>query len=188
MKIKPMLLLALLMLYSCRQNYTPKPAGYLRIDYPEKNYSMFRGAGPYEFKYPVYAKVLPNTAENSEPYWYDVYFPGFDGTIHLSYKRINNNLSEYIADTRTLVYKHTSRADGIVEIQFLDTADKRYGIIYDLQGEVASPVQFFVTDSTEHFLRGSLYFNTTPNRDSLDPVIDFVRKDIEYMVESVKWK
>jgi len=174
--------------FSCDRNYTPKPAGYLKVNYPEKEYTLFTDAEPFEFEYPVYAEVLPNRSGNAEPYWYDINFPEYKGTIYLSYKQLHDDVDAYIEDTRTLVYKHASRSDGIVEIPFMDPENRRFGILYELSGNVASAVQFFLTDSTEHFLRGSLYFETTPNRDSLNPIINFVEKDIRHMIETVRWK
>ncbi len=181
-------LAAFLLLLSCGRNYTPKPSGYVRVHYPEKQYTLFDEGAPFTFEYPVYAKVVPDPSKNSEPYWYNVVFPEYKATIHLSYKKVDHNVMDYISDSRDLVYKHTSRAEGIEELPYIDSAGNKYGIIYDLEGNVASEVQFFLTDSVEHFLRGALYFRTTPNRDSLNPVVQFVRQDIVHLVETVKWK
>ena len=179
--------LLMLLLAAC-QNPTPKPMGYVKVVYPEKNYTRFDEGGPYAFEYPSYAEVREDRGKQTEPWWYDIRFPMYDASIHLSYKPVNNNVDEYIEDSRVLVYKHTPRAEGINEKPFLDTAHNRYGIIYDLEGNVASAVQFFVTDSARHFVRGSLYFRTKPNRDSLNPVIRFLRKDIEHFIETITWK
>lgn len=181
-------ILLLLLLTACNGNYTPRPAGYPRVVYPEKEYTRFTDDAPFSFEYPVYADVVPDRGDNSEPFWYNIEFPDFRAEVHLSYKPVENNLNAFIEDSRTLVYKHASRSDGINELPVIDTMHHRYGILYDLKGDVASGVQFFVTDSTNHFLRGSLYFNTTPNRDSLNPVIRFVREDIVHMIETLEWK
>jgi gliding motility-associated lipoprotein GldD len=177
-----------LILFSCDRSYTPKPDGYLRVNYPKKEYILFDQADPYNFEYPVYFEIVPNNSRIAEPFWYDMKIPDFKGTIYLSYKSLENNVDAYIEDTRALVYKHASRSDGIVEIPFMDTANKRYGILYELDGNVASSIQFFLTDSIHHFLRGSLYFDTAPNRDSLNPIINFVKEDIEHLIETVQWK
>ena len=186
--ILKILLVFVVILTACDRNYVPKPEGYLRVVYPEKAYQTFNEAKPYSFEYPAYARVEKHKSKATEPYWYDLEFPDFNGTIYLSYKQIDGDIRDYIQDTRTLVYKHASRSDGIDEIPFLDTVNRRYGILYDLRGNVASPVQFFLTDSTRHFLRGSLYFNATPNRDSLNPIINYIRQDIDHLMESVRWK
>jgi gliding motility-associated lipoprotein GldD len=180
-------ILLVFFLSACNGNYTPKPAGYPRVVYPEKAYTLFDADAPFSFEYPVYARMVPYRS-NSEPYWYNMEFPALNGEIHLSYKPVDGNLNDYIEDSRSLVYKHAARSDGINELPMIDTLHKRYGILYDLKGNVASAVQFFVTDSAEHFLRGSLYFNTTPNRDSLNPVIAFVREDIVHLIKTLEWK
>jgi gliding motility-associated lipoprotein GldD len=178
----------LLTAFSCDRGYTPKPAGYIRVHYPEKEYVLFDEPGPFAFEVPVYADVLPADSKSAEPYWYDLKFPEYRGTVHISYKPVDGDVEGFIEDTRTLVYKHTSRADGILEVPFVDSENRRFGILYELGGSVASPVQFFLTDSTSHFLRGSLYFNAIVNRDSLNPIIRFVKQDIEHLIETVRWK
>jgi gliding motility-associated lipoprotein GldD len=188
MRGKLLWIFLLLVSFSCDRSYTPKPTGYPRVWYPEKEYALFDEAKPFEFEIPVYTEVVPHSSKRAEPYWYDISFPDFQGTLYLSYKRLDGDVKKYIEDTRTLVYKHASRSDGIQEIPFLDDSGRRYGILYDLAGDVASPVQFFLTDSTDHFLRGSLYFNASPNSDSLRPVVRFVKEDIEHMIETVRWK
>ena len=172
---------------SCDRSYTPKPAGYLRIDTPEKAYRIYDSQPYYRFEIPVYARVVEDHRPG-ESGWINLVVPQVNATIHLSYKPVQGNLGDYITDSRTLAYKHTVKADGIEETPFMDRADKRFGMIYDLSGDVASSVQFFITDSTTHFLRGSLYFNCPPNRDSLNPVIDFMREDILHLIETTAWK
>lgn len=180
---------AVLILYtcSCRQDYTPKPRGYMKIDYPTKNYILFDEGAPFTFNYPDYAQILPDKSKNAEPYWYNILFPDFDGTIYLSYKKVDKNLSVFIDDSRSLAYKHSIKAEAIDESLVSKPEIPLYGIIYDLKGNTASSLQFFLTDSTRHFLRGSLYFNTTPEKDSLGPVIAFIRQDVEELIKSFKW-
>jgi len=182
------LALSVLIMPACDRSYTPKPMGYVRVHYPEKKYTLFDSAAPFRFEVPEYTEVVPSTSANAEPWWYNIRYPEYNGTIHLSYKNPGDHVDELIGDTRTLVYKHSSQADGIVEIPYVDTSRRKYGILYELKGNVASAVQFFLTDSTEHFLRGALYFRTTPNRDSLNPVINFVEEDIEHLMETLEWK
>ncbi len=173
---------------SCHESYTPKPRGYLRVKYPEKQYHSFDTNAPFSFMYPVYAQVIPDTNANAEPYWYNILFPGLNATIFLSYKPVKKNLQKYIEDSRTLVYKHTIKAEAINESLIRDDSSHVYGIMYDLKGNTASSLQFFVTDSTRHFLRGSLYFNVEPNKDSLAPVIAFIRQDVVHLINTLQWK
>ncbi len=187
----PMLLLLpvlLLLSTSCRQSFTPKPEGYLRIDYPEKTYQIYDDQEFFSFEIPGYARVEIDSGPRGQEGWLNVAIPELNGKIHLSYKPVEENLTAYITDCRELVYKHTVKAQEIEETPFIEREDRRFGMVYDLKGDVASAVQFFITDSTNHFLRGSLYFNVRPNRDSLNPVIEFLREDIIHLIETTEWK
>ena len=181
-------LVLLLLSSSCKQTYTPKPAGYLKISYPEKAYQLYDDQEFYQFEIPSYARVEIDSGPRSEEGWINLAIPQLNGKIHLSYKPVDDHLNALITDCRELVYKHTVKAHGIEETPFIQRDQKRFGMIYDLKGDVASAVQFFITDSTDHFLRGSLYFNCQPNRDSLNPVIEFLREDILHMIETTQWK
>lgn len=173
---------------ACRENFTPKPRGYFRIEFPEKAYVPFDTTFPYQFEYPVYARVVVDKARDAEPFWVNVLFPEMKGTIHISYKALNGNLNLIEEDSRSLAYKHTIKADAINERVFYHPEKRVYGILYEIKGDAASSIQFYLTDSLNHFLRGSLYFNVIPNKDSLAPVIDFVGKDIHHMMETLEWK
>lgn len=178
----------LLVSTSCRQHHTPKPRGYFRISFPEKEYQNFDSTYPYKFQYPKYASVKADSSDNAEPYWLNILYPELNGQVHLSYKTVNNNIYDLLEDSRRLAYKHTIKADAINEQMFYNPDKKVIGILYDIKGNAASPLQFFATDSTKHFIRGSLYFNTVPNQDSLAPVISFVRDDVIRLMETIEWK
>jgi gliding motility-associated lipoprotein GldD len=172
---------------SCREEYTPKPHGYVKIEFPERSYSKFTDAAPFRFEYPSYARIEPDRSANAEPFWYNILLPSFNGTIYLSYKKVNSVLNDYIEDSRDLVYKHSIKAESINETLINNRENDVYGILYDLKGNTASALQFFVTDSANNFLRGSLYFNTQPNKDSLSPIIQFVRDDILHIINTIEW-
>lgn len=182
------ILVLILLTASCKQSYTPKPTGYLKITYPEKAYELYSDQEFYQFEIPAYAEVEIDSGPRGEKGWINVAIPQLNGKIHMSYKPVDDQLNALITDCRELVYKHTVKAHGIEETPFIQRDQHRFGMVYDLKGEVASAVQFFITDSTDHFLRGSLYFNTRPNRDSLNPVIEFLREDIIHMIETTQWK
>jgi gliding motility-associated lipoprotein GldD len=188
----PLLILALaLTLFSggCRQDYSPKPRGYFRIDFPEKKYVKFDTAYPYAFEYPAYADIIADNRASSEPYWINIEFPEYHGRIHISYKPVNKNLDEYLEDSRTFVVKHIPKADAIDDSLIFRPDDRVFGLIYYIEGsQAASPCQFFVTDSSSRFLRGALYFDVSPNNDSLAPVIEFIQEDIRHMLKTFRWK
>jgi gliding motility-associated lipoprotein GldD len=184
-----LLILAVVVLYACNEQYTPKPRGYFRIDLPEHEYTLFDSTFPYMFEYPVYAVLSPDPYAPGEPYWLNVEFPAFKGRLHLSYKKVNGNLVEYLEDSRQFVMKHIPKASAINDSLLLDRNKKIYGLIYYIEGMgAASPCQFFLTDSADHFVRGALYFNVIPNNDSLAPVIDFLEEDIRHMLSTFEWK
>ena len=176
-------------IWSCkRDDFTPKPRGYFRIDLPEKKYQKYTSNYPYTFEYPTCANISKDNHHKKEKYWININYPDINGKIYISYKNVNNNLQEMIEDSRELAYKHTIKAESINEKIFAEPEKKVYGILYDIEGNTASSVQFFLTDSTKHFLRGALYFNVEPNKDSLAPVINFVKKDIKNLIETFEWK
>lgn len=179
----------ILIISACNDNPTPKPRGYFRIDMPEKEYRQLDSIFPYKFEYPLYARISNDPHAPNEPFWINIDFPRFKASVHLSYKRMNNNLEVFSEDAHTLVMKHIPKASAIREIRIDNEQNRIHGIIYDIKGiGAASPYQFYITDSTTHFLRGALYFNTLPNNDSLAPVINFIKEDIYHMLETSEWK
>ncbi|MDR2683595.1 MAG: gliding motility lipoprotein GldD [Dysgonamonadaceae bacterium] len=185
-----MILLAVLFAACHNSAPLPKPHGYLRTDFPEKKDRLFDSTGyPYRFSYPDYARMVPDKQSyRYEPYWVNLQMPAYNATIHISYKRVRNNLPELLDDTYTFVYRHVIKADEIVETPVRNEEQRSYGFLYEIGGDVASSVQFYVTDSIRHFLRGSLYFMSTPNMDSLAPSIAFLTADIQHLMQTLEWK
>lgn len=182
-------------LTACNSDFVQKERGYFKIELPQKQYRHFNEPGfPYTFEYPVYANVIRDTtffdekAEN--PYWINVDFSRFNGELHLSYKAIGpNKFDALVDDAFKLAYKqHTSQASAIKPIRFDIAAHNVSGIYFTLKGNAATANQFFATDSVRHFLRGALYFNVPPNEDSLRPVNEFLRKDMQHLIETLQWK
>jgi len=183
------LFLLISLLYGCQADYTPKPRGYFRIDLPVHEYRQFDTAFPYAFEYPIYAKIYPDTSGLAEPYWINICYPGFRAQLHLSYKVVRNNLPVYLEDSRTLVNKHIPKATAITQQAYVNHGKKVFGLTFTIKGtDAASPFQFYLTDSISKFVRGALYFNISPNNDSLAPVIDFLQTDIEHMINTFRWK
>jgi gliding motility-associated lipoprotein GldD len=187
--LSALLLLFLLFNLSCKQEYIPKPHGYFRIDFQEKKYHMFDSAGlPFNFEIPDYGKIVPDDERLAEPFWFNLKIPAHKAELNLSYKKIENNLEKLTEDSRKLAYKHDVKADAITEKIFMNPAKKVFGTIYLIDGNAASPLQFYLTDSTHNFLRGALYIREVPNIDSLRPVVDFLTPDIIRLIETTEWK
>jgi gliding motility-associated lipoprotein GldD len=189
------LLVFLCISYSCRDISVPKPKGHFRIDLPERHYLVFdekpgmKNWLPITFEYPAYGNLTFNSEKRDEPGWFNIEFPRYKANIYLTYKDIKNDFEGLMEQTYKMnVKNHIGKADAINEQVFNNMEEKVFGILYDLKGNTASAVQFYATDSTKHYLRGSLYFSAEPNADSLAPVIAFFREDIAHLIETLKWK
>jgi len=182
-------------LAACNSNYTYKKKGYFKIDFPEKKYQVFDKPGyPYSFEYPVYSQVVKDSTffddVTENPWWINIDVPQFGGRIYMSYKEISgrNKFDSLINDAFKMAYrKHTDIATGIND-SLMKTSSGVEGIYFSLGGNTATANQFFLTDSTKHFLRGALYFDAAPNADSLGIVNDFLKKDLLHLINTLKWK
>ena len=189
-------LVASVLLISCRPTtFTPKPRGYARAEFPQHSYQSFSLPNfPYSFEYPTYARIIKDTLffgqKPENPYWINMDFYTIGGMIYLSYKPITpaQPLSKLIEDAHEMSFSaHSKRADYIDPHVFSLPDDKVYGIIYSVGGNAATAYQFVATDSTKHFIRGALYFDVTPNADSLKPANEFIKADIIHLLETLKW-
>ncbi|HAD96023.1 MAG TPA: gliding motility lipoprotein GldD [Cryomorphaceae bacterium] len=176
---------ALAWLVGCKEEYTPKPRGYFRLEVPDSTYSRFSpGNCPYSFE-------MNNTAQwiDKTHCWGDVYYPSIKARMQLTYKPVNpDNLDTLLRDGQELAMKHQVKADGMQERLYQNPEQSVYGILYRIQGDAATSTQFFVTDSVDHFLRGVLYFYAPPNADSLKPVNDFMYDETVRLVETLQWQ
>jgi gliding motility-associated lipoprotein GldD len=182
-------------LTSCNQDYVPKQKAYPRVEFPSKEYSLYSPEGcPFQFEKPVYSNVERDTiffgqkVKNSDC-WLNINFKSLNGTINLTYKEIDKNtgLEKLVEDAHKLSFKHSRKANYIDEIKVQNDHGVG-GILFDVGGDAASNVQFFLTDSTKHFIRGALYFNSEPNSDSMAPIVEFVKADMKKMLQTFEWK
>lgn len=171
-------------------DFAPKPKGYPRLDLPPQEYQLMKENHPYSFEYSKSAVLLPDTFSQAEPHWIFVAYPSLKASVQLTYKPVQNNpqrLSGFINDAYKLAGRHQVRATGIRE-QVIRTKSGRTAVFFELAGDVPSYVQFFTTDTTTHYLRGALYFTVADKQDSLQPAIDYLKKDIMHMLGTLKWK
>lgn len=199
-------------MFSCNSPFTPKPRGYFRVDLPEKKYRLFDQPGyPYSFEYPVYGNINKDSSlfdDNPDnPYWINIDFPQFAGRVYLSYKTVGGNSVYKIKkpeggyrdsvvrnsfeglreEAFKMSFKHSVKASSIDDSLFR-TANQVSGVYFSVGGNAATANQFFVTDTTRHFLRGALYFDASPNSDSLAPVNAFLKEDMMHIIRTFKWK
>ncbi len=210
MKFAKVVMLGMLF-FSCNSDFTPKPREYYRIGFPEKKYQLFNNPDyPYQFEYPVYGRIGKDTTlfdENPDnPYWINIDFPEFSGRIYISYKTIGgssiykikkdsgykdsivkNTFEGLREEAFKMTYKHSLKASSIDDSSFI-TSNGLSGVYFNVGGNAATANQFFVTDSSRHFLRGALYFDAAPNADSIAPVNRFLQEDLKHMINTLRWK
>lgn len=184
-------LFLLLCLTACQDNdYSPKPKAYFRIVYPKKSFTIFNEPVPFGFKYPLYANIEQDKSRDAKKNWYNVHFKQFNGFLHLTYYDVSGEaeFNEMVEDARKLAFKHTIKASAIDQKLINYPERKVYGVYYAIEGNTASSVQFFLTDSAKHYFRGALYFNERPQYDSIEPVIKFIKTDIDTLISTFRWK
>ena len=170
-------------LFSCNSDYTPKPRGFFKLNLPLKEYKLIQLNCPFYFETPVYSKLT--TYKNK--CLFDIEYINLDSKLHVTYLPINDNLFENTEQSRDLAYKHNIVADAISEQLYINDSLNVYGIVYDYSGSTATALQFFLTDSVNHFFRGALYFNTEIS-DSIKPLNNFIKQDVKHMIETFRWK
>lgn len=176
---------------ACNSDYTLKQRGYFKIDLPLHQYQKYERPGsPYSFEYPVYSNIVRDTtffeARPENDYWINIDFPQFYGKIYISYKEIRkNNFDSLIADAFKMTYKHTSKATEIRD-SLMKTPLGLTGVFFRVGGNAATAKQFFITDSVKHFVRGALYFDASPNADSLEVVNNFLEQDMKHLINTLR--
>lgn len=185
------LLLIIVCCFSCGNDPVPKPKAFLRLEYPKQDYIKTQTELPFIFEKNVFAKDISNIkiSRDEQSHGIDITYPSLKGTIYITYKKIkDNNLEPYLLDAQNLTQKHSQKADEITEQPYFNKEHKVYGMFYEVGGNAASQSQFYVTDSTNHFVTGSLYFYAKPNYDSILPAADYLKKDIQHIMETIRWK
>ncbi|MEN1786130.1 MAG: gliding motility lipoprotein GldD [Bacteroidota bacterium] len=183
MKLSFVLFLGILLTYSCNETYLPKPKAMLRLEFPEAGYNRYTEDCPYSFDKNDNALV-----QSKKDCSFVLNYPGIKGSVYITYKTIQNDLTTLLTDAQKLSYEHVVKADNIIEQPFINSQDGVYGMFYEVTGNAASQSQFYVTDSTQHFVTGSLYFYAKPNYDSIYPSAIYLQKDIRRIMESLQWE
>ena len=182
------LFLAVLSFISCQRQPMPKAYGYFRIAVPDTAYvDCGLKDYPYTFQLSKNAQIIPREFKG-ESYWIDIVYPALNATIYCSYKPVKNNLRVLARDAQEFLFSHSRVATAIPAQEFANPSENMYGVFYDLQGNTASPIQFVLTDSIQHFFRGSVYCNAIPNQDSLAPIYNYIREDVRVLMETMKWQ
>lgn len=172
---------------SCNSEDTPKPKTFMRIDIPSYGYQTLDSIFPFTFRYANNA-IIENKHPD-QPFWINIVYPKFNAAVYLSYYKVDTNLNMLLSDAQELAYKHQAKANEISDNLVIIPENKVYGLVYIIKGvDVASPLNFYLTDSIHHYLRGAVYFNLEPNNDSLAPVIQSIQTDMDTLIKSLRWK
>lgn len=178
----------ILLMCGCEESLIPKPKGYYRIDLPTKSYTFYQTPCEVKFDVPNYSKLeMIKASKDGDSCFFNLAFPKLNAKLHCTYVPVRNNYDILINDSYGFAAKHEMRASALKRTQINYPDKKVYGILYDIEGDAASQLQFFLSDSTSHFFRGSLYFYNSPNADSIAPVLAFLREDIVRITESLQW-
>ena len=169
--------------FSCKEDALPKPKAQLRLEYPSQKYNRTETACPF-----VFEKSTKSQMKINNKCWVNIEYTEMKATINITYRPVEKNLKELFIEAEKLTFNHTIKADGISSVPYSNKDKKVYGAIYEVTGNAASPLQFHVTDSTNHFITGAVYFNVQPNYDSIKPAISYLQKDIVHLIESMEWK
>ncbi|CAM1343176.1 gliding motility lipoprotein GldD [Tenacibaculum aestuarii] len=178
------LLASAIFLISCNEEILPKPKAYLSLEYPSKRYSKMPLQKPYSFE-----TTQITQSKNLQKNWMKIEYPTLKASVDITYRPIEGNLRELLMESEKLVFEHAIKADQITApVEYVNPNTKVYGSLYQILGDAASQVQFHATDSSKHFLKGSLFFYTKPNYDSILPAVEYIKKDMIHMMETLEWK
>ena len=172
-----------LLLTSCKDDVLPKPTSQLRLDYPVAEYAAFENHCPFTFNINSEAIIKEN-----KDCGFTITYPKMKATIYLTYKTVNGDIDKLLRDAQKLTYEHVIKADDILEQPYLNKDKKVYGMFYQVDGNAATNSQFYATDSVKHFITGSVYFYAKPNFDSIMPAADYIKNDMQTLMETLKWK
>lgn len=184
-KITPYLFVSFMLVsvFGCKDDVLPKPGGMLRLDYPVARYANFEDVCPYGFYMNTNAQIKPEPNCS-----YTIHYPKMKATVYLTYKPVNGNIGNLLRDAQKLTYEHVIKADAITEQPYINPDKDVYGMFYSVGGNAATNSQFYLTDSTKHFVTGSLYFYAKPNFDSIMPAADYIKNDMQTLMETLYWK
>ncbi len=191
--LAPLVVLIAFALSSCEPDvvFTPRPRGYYRIEMPAKNYVKYDSSDvPYTFEIPDYARMYRSSAPNAPNTWRDLYFGEFKATLYISYNQITSDslFAQLVNQSWEMTEAHHEMSQAMKDSLIMRPDAHVYGTVIELGGNAASLLQFYLTDSVHNFIRGSLYFYAVPNKDSLQPVLNYIKEDVMHLVETIEWR
>lgn len=176
-------------IFGCSEEINiPKPPTYLRLELPSHEYELYSDNCAYQFEIAKSYTVKKVSDEHGETCHKDIDLGKLNGSMHMSYIDMVEPLSTYVNYVNDKIDEHKVKATGIEDWRILNSEKRVYCTFFELKGDVASPFQFYITDSTSKFVSGVVYFNATPNYDSIRPSLDYLKIDLKHMIEKFEWK
>jgi len=177
------LILVVILTGCISENTLPKPKAQLSLNYAKPQYTLLKSTCNFKFEYIKTANVKIN-----KKCWVTIYYPQLNASIDITYKPVKNNLKALLQDAEKLTYSHAIKADEITSQPFINPSKNIYATLYKVTGNAASQLQFHATDSTQHFLTGAVYFNASPNYDSIYPAVSYLETEVKHILETLRWK
>lgn len=166
------------------EHYIPKPPTYLRLEIPDHSYVQYDDPCPYTFE----VSNLYTVRDVESSCHKDIDLGPLNGSLHFSYIEMTDPLASYVNFVNDKVDDHKVKASAINDKNFIRPESRVFGTLFELQGDVASPFQFYLTDSTSRFVSGVVYFNSVPKYDSLKPSLDYLKLDLEHLINTFEWQ
>ncbi len=173
----------MVLITSCEEDHVPKPKAQLRLEYPVAEYAVIESDCPFHFETSDACEASFN-----EKCWINLEYTELNASVNMTYRPVQDNLQELLREAEKLTFNHTIKADGISSRPFVNQKSRVYGSVFEVTGNAASPLQFHLTDSSNHFITGAVYFDVQPNYDSLRPAVRHIEKDIVRLIETMEWE
>lgn len=190
MKLIFSLLTILAVFTSCSQSEQasmPKPIGYARVERSDS--ILLHEFDRFQFEYSSDAFLEETPTENPEQVWFNLDYPHFKATLYCSYSQMRKmELRSYLSDNYQFVRNNLDDFITLKEFDFQNKSKGLGGSLYYFDGNLRSPYQFYLTDSSTYFLRGSLYYNELVTADSIRPVTKSLEGDLINLIETFESK
>ena len=188
MRILSIIAIALIVSACTETNFTPKPPTFLRLELPDPTYAKFSDSCSYTFNLSELYTVANAPEQGPGTCHKRIDLGPLKGMAYIRYWEMSQPLAFYVNSANDEINKHKQKADNILNETIIRPKDRVFGSFFELQGDVATPFQFYLTDSTSRFLYCEVLFNSSPNYDSLRPTLDYLKRDLDEFMNTLEWE
>lgn len=155
--------------------------------FAERQYVRTTDTLSFSFLIPKGATLTLADVPRKEGIFVDLFFPQEKARLYCTYHAFpSGHFRELAEESRKLVYFHSSRADAIREELYENPTAHVYGILYSLEGRVATPLQLSLTDSVSYFFHASLYFDQGESGPEKGDTLTVLTDDLKKLMETFK--